>query len=94
MLNRKFINLISGTLIAALGLATGLTGDSSAFAAPPRGTPVAKTTHRTHAKTAKGKHHRAKAKKHSTRKHRKTTKKSFAKHHKAQKHAKHSPRRA
>ena len=93
MLKRNFINLISGSLIAAMGLATGLTGDSTAFAAPQR-TPTSKTTHRAHAKTHKGKHHRAAGKKHSVRKHRKAGKKTHVKHHKAHKHVQHKARRA
>jgi hypothetical protein len=80
-------NVIIGSLVAVLGLATGLTGDTTAFAAPPGGNSVNAPAH--HKQATSKKHHQAKAKKHSQKKHHKATKKSSKKHHKTAQAKKH-----
>lgn len=87
MFARAVRNVILGGIVAILGLATGLTGDTAAYAAPRGGHGVAATAQDKHPTSRK--HHRAKAKKHSQKKHHKRTRKSSKKHHRAHKAKKH-----
>ncbi len=82
---RAFRNLIIGGLVAAFGLTAGLTSSTAAFAQSRTGTSSTE-----HKKAATGKHHRAKAKKHTQKKHHKANKKATKKHHasQAKKHTK------
>ncbi len=77
MLARKFRVVIIGSLVAIMGMATGLTGESTASAAPAGGSRIAAALH--HKGTTLGKHHRSKSKRHA-KKHRKSRKHSRRAH--------------
>jgi hypothetical protein len=78
MFVRTIRKLIIGSLVAVVGLATGLIGNTAAYAAPSGANNVSTPAH--HKQAASGKHHRAKAKRHSKKKHHK--KQTSKKHHK------------